>query len=179
MAYTSANWMEFKATGPGFNLPATEIEFKVPVSGLEVVPNPTPTANQIGYTIQGTTPAVAPIPLTSGVGSVIRSLTVTEGVWLLNAVVNAEAVAGAIDLSKFDAGFAGIAVVSKSGSELTGTGIVAGDFYGTCVTCVVTANAPTPIDLDVVATFTPAPGATFVVSETNSADVYFQATRLS
>jgi hypothetical protein len=176
---SSYEWMELKATGPGFELPATEIEFKVPVSGLEVVPTSTPTANQVGYTIVGTTNAPTPIVLATGVGSVIRSLALTEGTWLLTAICNAEAVNGAIDLSTFLVGFAGLGVVSKNGSELTGTGIVAGDFYGTSLSYVLQTAAPVNIDLDAAAIFTAAPGATFVINNTDDASIRFTATRLS
>lgn len=176
-AYSSADWMELQATGPGFQLPATGIEFKVPVS---ITPTGTPGPNQIGYTLTGTTAAVAPIALTSGVGSIVRQVSLTEGTWLLNAVCNAEAIAGAIDLTKFELGFAGTAVVTQTGSELTGTGIPATGMYGTCVTCVFpVVGGPIVIDLDVRATFTPAMGASFVVDNVDSENVFFTATRLS
>lgn len=178
MAVTSDNWMEFIGTG-GNPLPATAIQFKVPVVDFEITPDDNPQATQIGYTITGTTAAVAPITLASGVGSIIRSVTITKGTWLLSAICNAEAIGGAIDLTNFLVGFAGLGVVTKSGSELAGTGIVAGDFYGTSLSYVIQVATPTTVDLDVLAVFNAAGGATFVISQVDNTSIRFTATRLS
>ena len=174
----STEWMEFNGTA-GFNLPATSVEFKVPII---TTPTNTPVAGQVGYTIVGTTTAVAPIELTSGVGSTLRTLTLTQGTWLLTANVNAEAQVHPIDLTNWTFGFsstAGNHIVSKSGQELVGSGVVAGDYYGESITTIYQVAGNTAVDLDLLATFTTNAGGKFVVNNVDDLYIKMTATQLS
>ena len=86
MSYSSENWMELKATGPGFNLPATSIEFKVPV---DITPSGIPALNQIGYTAKAANTAVG--ALTTTTPTQIQSLTLGVGTWLITSNVTFKA----------------------------------------------------------------------------------------
>jgi hypothetical protein len=177
MSLPSTAWMALNAS-PGFALPATSVEFKVPII---TTPTEAPVAGQVGYTLTGTTAEVAPIELASGVGSTLRSVSLTKGTWLLTANVNAEAQDAAIDLSKWVLGFvssAGNHDVVKSGSELSGTGIVAGEYYGECISSIYQVATTTTVDLDLTATFTTV-GGKFVVSNTDDLYIKMTATQLS
>lgn len=82
MSYSSENWMELNATGPGFNLPATSIDFKVPVN---VTPSGAPTINQVGYTAKA--PATTIGALTTTTPTLIQSMTLGVGTWLITSNV--------------------------------------------------------------------------------------------
>lgn len=182
MALLASNWIEFLATGPGFNLPATGVEFKVPtlIPDLYITPTSTPTANQIGYTIIGTTTEVAPIALASTVGATIRSVTLTPGTWLVTGMVNAKAITDTVVLDNFIISFsstAGTHAMEQIGSELAGTGIPVGGYWGNSITAVYQVAANTVVELDVVAGYTGAGSLT--ASETDDIYTRMTATRLS
>ena len=176
----STEWMEFHGTA-GFNLPATSVEFKVPIV---TTPTDAPTLNQIGYTIAGTTAAVTPFKLdpTGATGVTARSLTIPQGTWLLSANVNTYAVNDTIDIQKWSAGF-----VSAAGNHVVDFSTAAGldlpalSYYGHFLTCIYQVAANTVVDLDVIATFTPPNPLTDFLEINNVDDVYVHmtATRLS
>lgn len=172
---TTASWMEFVGTSGNGTLPATEVNFLVPIS---TPATDNPPATSVGYTINGATTSVVPIVLASGIGSVLRTLTITEGTWLLTAHVNTQAVNQTINLTALTLGFvatAGNAIVTKTNITV---GLLAGNYYGECLTKIYQVAGNTVISLDATATFTTA-GGSLEVSELNGTFVGMTATRLS
>lgn len=172
MAYNSADWLELKATGPGFNLPATEIEFKVPVTGLEVVPSDAPTANQIGYTIKAPNTAVA--ALVSGATSTITTLNLDVGTWLLtsNMTVKSTNAGTDIDLFVCEIGYVGTEIVHTQDDNIGVLGL--NGQYSTTASAVVQLAGATAITMKVNATF-----SNTLVPVADAHRTYLHATRLS
>jgi len=130
--------------------------------------------NQIGDTIVGTTDSVEPIHLCSKATYVIRSLTLTQGTWFLNAVVNAEII-NAICLFRFVVGFSGgLAEVETCGINAS----LINCCYGNCVSHVAQVDESTVVNLEVNATFTTSCGD-LIISNVDGEHVRFTATRLA
>lgn len=165
--------MEFKATPP-FQLPATEIEFKVPVTGLEVVPSGAPGPNQIGYTAVAADTLV--VGLTSGVKTAVQSLTLDVGTWLLTANAIVKSTNAATDITQFSVSLEDlVAATELSKVILDNIGTIGNTRqYGTGTTAVVQLSGPTTIELNVFAAFTNTLEMVALPSHT-----FLHATRLS
>lgn len=130
--------------------------------------------DQIGYTIIGTTDLIEPIHLTSKITAVIRSLTLAQGTWFLNAIVNAEST-NVVCLLRFKVGFSGgLAQVTKCGINAS----LLNCCYGSCLSHVAQINEPTVVNLEVNAVFTTS-GGDLTISNIDDEHVRFTATRLA
>lgn len=132
-------------------------------------------SQQPGYTITGTTDAITPISIPTRTTTVVRSLTITEGTWLLNAVANVESTNSTF-LSKFIVSF------SDNRAKVEGSGFIAnlmtGSRFGRCLSQIVQATEPTTIHLEINATFTTSDGELHV-NNTDDEYIHFTATFFS
>lgn len=172
---SSSNWVDFNGTG-GFNLPATSVEFKVPVSFPST---DTPIASQIGYTIYGTTTEVNPIELQNGVPALIRTLTIPQGTWLLTTVINAEAITHDVTLEAFAVGFISTAGNRDVIKELDNVKVKSGSYFGESISAIYQVAANTVIELGITTAFTQAGGGKFTINNVDDAFIVMTATRLS
>lgn len=132
-------------------------------------------SQQPGYTIVGTTDALTPILIPSNTTTVVRTLSITEGTWLLNAVANVSNTS-AVFLSKLIVGFSNnLAKVEESGFI---SNMIPGCHFGRCLSRVVQATQDTPIDLEITAVFTTSDGQLHV-NNVDDEYIRFTATLLS
>ena len=131
-------------------------------------------SQQPGYTVVGTTDALTPILLPSNTTTIVRSLTITQGTWLLNAVANVSNTS-AVFLSKLIVSFSNLAKVEESGfiSNMT-----PGCHFGRCLSHIVQATQDTSVNLEITAVFTTSDGELHV-NNVDDEYIRFTATLLS
>jgi len=177
MSVTSASWFTLDGTGGPGILPATGITFNVPASNE---PTSTPTASQVGYTILGTSSSGTAINVPTNALTTVRELTLTTGVWQLNAFCSVEALGGAVALTKFQVileDLAGEPFVQQIFQQGLGVNIAAGEYYGLPISMVHAVNVESDVLFRVQAVFTGA--GTLSVPQTAAPQVYLSATRLA
>lgn len=132
-------------------------------------------SQQPGYTIVGTTDAIAPIVIPSRMTTVVRSLTITAGTWLLNAVANIEST-NSVFISTFIMNFSGdLAKIVETGFI---SNMMVGCHFGKCLSHIIQTNEPTPIDLEIKVVFTTSDGEIHV-NNVDDEYIRFTATLLS
>lgn len=129
---------------------------------------------QPGYTIVGTTDATSPIPIYHDVETVIRTLTITEGTWLLNGMACVETDVSAI-ITSFGIYFSDFA----EQIQITGItcNLMPGKCYGQSMSRVIQVSVPTVIDFKVSMTYS-AHGGNLTVDNVDNNDIRFTATYL-
>lgn len=132
-------------------------------------------SQQPGYTIVGTTDALSPILIPSNSITIVRSLTISQGTWLLNAVANVSNTS-AVFLSKLIVGFSNnLAKLEESGFIAN---MIPGCHFGRCLSRVVQVSEPTSINLEITAVFTTSDGQLYV-NNVDDEYIRFTATLLS
>lgn len=132
-------------------------------------------SQQPGYTIVGTTDAISPILIPSNTTIVVRSLTLTPGTWLLNAVANIQSTTY-VFLSTYIVGFSGgLAKVVETGFV---SNMMCGCHFGKCISHVIQTDGPITIDLEVTTIYTTSDGEIYV-NNVDDEYIHFTATLLS